>query len=155
LLVFLSQKQTKYKRRGKALKFDKKSKAQAGIPTASLPDIVFMLLIFFMVSTVFKEFRGIPVKLPSARKIEKLPGKRDVAYVYANRAGQVMVDDRFIEMREISKIMYAKRADPLHPLKVVSMKIDERTKMSVVNNIHDELRKADALNVNYSAKKAG
>lgn len=137
------------------MKFEKKNKVQSGIPTASLPDIVFMLLIFFMVSTVFKEFRGIPVRLPEARKLEKLPGKRNVAYIYANNSGQVMIDDRFVEMSEVSQIMYSKRADPLHPLKVVSMRIDQKTKMSVVNSIHEELRKADALNVNYSARTAG
>jgi len=137
------------------LKFEKKNKVATGIPTASLPDIVFMLIIFFMVSTVFKEFRGIPVRLPEARKLEKLPGKRDVAYIYANNSGQVMIDDRFVEMSEVSQIMYAKRADPLHPLKVVSMRIDQKTKMSVVSSIHEELRKADALNVNYSARTAG
>ncbi|MBD3288748.1 biopolymer transporter ExbD [candidate division KSB1 bacterium] len=137
------------------MKFEKKNKVATGIPTASLPDIVFMLIIFFMVSTVFKEFRGIPVRLPEARKLEKLPGKRDVAYIYANNSGQVMIDDRFVEMSEVSQIMYSKRADPLHPLKVVSMRIDQKTKMSVVSSIHEELRKADALNVNYSARTAG
>ncbi|MEE4311188.1 MAG: biopolymer transporter ExbD [candidate division KSB1 bacterium] len=137
------------------MKFEKKSKSETGIPTASLPDIIFMLLIFFMVSTVFKEFRGIPVRLPEARKIEKLPGKRNVAYVYANNRGQVMIDDRFVDMSEIGNIMYSKRADPLHPLKVVSMRIDQKTKMSIVTDIHEELREADALNVNYSAKTAG
>ena len=137
------------------MKFKKKAKVVAEIPSASLPDIVFMLLIFFMVSTVFKEFRGIPVRLPEARKIEKLPGKRDVAYIYANNKGQVMIDDRFVEMNEISGMMYLKRADPLHPLKVVSMRIDQKTKMSIVSSIHEELRKADALNINYSAKSAG
>ncbi len=137
------------------MKFEKKNKVQSGIPTASLPDIVFMLLIFFMVSTVFKEFRGIPVRLPEAKKLEKLPGKRNIAYIYANNSGQVMVDDHFVEMSEVSEIMYSKRADPLHPLKVVSMRIDQKTKMSVVSSIHEELRKADALNVNYSARTAG
>lgn len=137
------------------MKFERKSQNQSGIPTASLPDIIFMLLIFFMVSTVFKEFRGIPVRLPEARKIEKLPGKRNVAYIYANHRGQVMIDDRFVDMTEIGNLMYTKRADPLHPLKVVSMRIDQKTKMSIVTDIHEELRKADALNVNYSAKSAG
>ena len=108
----------------------------------------------FMVSTVFKEFRGIPVRLPNAKQVEKLPGKRDVAYIYANDMGQIMIDDRFVEKAEISTIMYSKRADALNPLRVVSMRIDEKTKMSIVTDIHEELRKADALNVNYSAKTA-
>ena len=44
-----------------------------GIPTASMPDIIFQLLIFFMVSTVLREFQGLKVSLPEASKIEKLP----------------------------------------------------------------------------------
>ena len=87
------------------MKFTKKTKVDASIPTAALPDIIFMLLIFFMVTTVFKEFRGIPIRLPSARQIEKLPGKRNVAYVWADDRGRVSMDDKFVEIIEISGIM--------------------------------------------------
>jgi len=48
--------------------------------------------------------------------------------------------------------MYQKRIDLMHPLRVVSMKIDKNTKMGLVTDIHEELREADALNINYSAK---
>lgn len=133
-------------------KFEKKSKVESGIPTASLPDIVFLLLIFFMVTTVFKEFTGLQVKLPSAKQIEKLPGKRDIAYLWADRAGNISIDDKLVRVKDIRDIMYTKRADPLHPLKAVSMKIDERVTMGVVTDIQEQLRKADALNVNYAAK---
>ncbi|OQX86085.1 hypothetical protein B6D60_06845 [candidate division KSB1 bacterium 4484_87] len=138
------------------MKFTKKSKAEAGIPTASMPDIIFMLLIFFMVTTVFKEFRGIPVRLPAARKIEKLPGKRNVAYIYADDRGRVSIDDKFVEISEISRIMYNKMNDEIAPLRVVSMKIDERANMGFVTKIQEELREAGgaALNVNYSTKTA-
>jgi len=138
------------------LEFKKKSKADSGIPTASMPDIIFMLLIFFMVSTVFKEFRGIPVRLPSARSIEKLPGKRNVAYIWADDRDRVSIDDKFVEIREISGMMYEKSIDELSPLRVVSMKIDERAKMGLITQIHEELREAGgaALQVNYSTKTA-
>ena len=136
------------------MKFESKQKAQSGIPLSSLPDIVFLLLIFFMVSSVFKEFSGIPVRLPQARKIEKLQGKRDIAYLWISRDGQISVDDKFVDLKDISKIMYQKRIDPLHPLKVVSMKIDKDTEMGVVTDVQEELREADALNINYSAKPA-
>ncbi|MFQ5823720.1 MAG: ExbD/TolR family protein [bacterium] len=136
------------------MKFEGKQKAQSGIPLASLPDIVFLLLIFFMVSSVFKEFSGLPIRLPDARKIEKLQGKRDVAYLWVSRDGQISIDDKFVNLRDVSKIMYQKRIDPMHPLKVVSMKIDKETKMGVVTDIHEELRDADALNINYAAKPA-
>ena len=142
------------------MKFKKKSKAEGGIPTASLPDIVFMLLIFFMVSTVFKEFRGIPVRLPSARKIEKLPGKRNVVYLWADDRDRISMDDKFIEIRDISDIMYNKLSDPTKQIRVVSMKIDEQANMGMITRIHEELRDVGgevgsaALNVNYSTKTA-
>ena len=138
------------------MKFKKKSKAEGGIPTASLPDIVFMLLIFFMVSTVFKEFRGIPVRLPSARKIEKLPGKRNVVYLWADDRDRISMDDKFIEIRDISDIMYNKLSDQTKQIRVVSMKIDEQAKMGTITRVHEELREAGgaALNVNYSTKTA-
>jgi len=138
------------------LEFKKKSKAEAGIPTASMPDIIFMLLIFFMVATVFKEFRGIPVRLPAARKIEKLPGKRNVAYIWADDRDRVSIDDTFVEMRDISNLMYDKCNDEFSPLRVVSMKVDERSRMGFITKIHEELREAGgaALNVNYATKTA-
>ena len=138
------------------MEFKKKSKADAGIPTASMPDIIFMLLIFFMVSTVFKEYRGIPVRLPAARKIEKLPGKRNVAYIWADDRNRISIDDKFVEISEISNLMYEKCNDELSPLRVVSMKIDERAKMGFVTKIQEELREAGggALNVNYATKTA-
>ena len=136
------------------MKFESKQKVKAGIPLSSLPDIVFLLLIFFMVSSVFKEFSGIPVNLPEARKIEKLAGKRDVAYMWVSKGGEISIDDRFVSLDDISGLMYKKRIDAMHPLKLVSMKIDRGTEMGLITDIHEELREADALNVNYSAKLA-
>ena len=67
------------------MKFHKKQKSMEGIPTASMPDIVFMLLIFFMVTTVLKKFDGLPLDLPHARKIEKLTTKRHVSYIWVSK----------------------------------------------------------------------
>ncbi len=58
------------------MKFNKKTKISSEIPTASMPDIIFMLLVFFMVTTVLKEYSGLPVNLPKAKRIEKLKSKR-------------------------------------------------------------------------------
>lgn len=130
----------------------KKEKAKPTIPTASMPDIVFMLMIFFMVSAVFKEFRGVPVILPQAKKIEKLRGKRDVGYVWIDRADRVVIDDRPVTMGEVQDLMYMKRADPLSPLRVVSLKIDQEVRMGIVTDVQEELKKADCLNINYATK---
>ncbi len=139
------------------MKFEGKQKAKPGIPLSSLPDIVFLLLIFFMVSSVFKEFSGIPVILPDAKRIEKLAGKRDVAYMWVSKQGDIFVDDRPVSTGQVSTIMLAKARDAKHPLKLVSLKIDKGAEMGIVTDVHEALRNADApgaLNVNYSAKPA-
>ena len=51
------------------MKFRRKSGVESKISTSSLPDIIFMLLIFFMVTTVLREFSGLPVTLPKAETV--------------------------------------------------------------------------------------
>ena len=133
------------------MKFQKKSKVSQEIPTASMPDIVFMLLLFFMVTTVFRQFSGLPVDLPSARKIAKLDAKKNVANIWAALDGQISVDDKIIDKVEnLRHVMNAKVTE--NPYLVTSMKIDKGTSMHVVTDIHQELRIAGALRVNYCAK---
>jgi biopolymer transport protein ExbD len=139
------------------LKFQAKAKVASGIPTASLPDIVFMLLIFFMVSTVLKESEGLNLTLPDAKKIEKLPGKRGVAVIWADLAGNISIDDKLLKVEDIRNIIYAKAVDPLNPMRVVSLKCDQNVEMSMVTDIQEQLRiiGGAALNVNYSSRTAG
>ena len=138
------------------MEFKSKSKATAGIPTASMPDIVFMLLIFFMVSTVFKESEGLKITLPDAKKIEKLPSKRDVAVIWADRANHISIDDKFLDVKDIRGVIYQKIVDELNPMKLVSLRIDKDVEMGRVIDIQEELRivRGAALNVNYSSRTA-
>lgn len=132
------------------VEFKKKGHAKAQIPTAAMPDIVFMLLLFFMVTTVFKEFSGLNVLLPSAKQIEKLPTKRHVSYLWINSEGTISIDDYMVEVSQVALVMYNKRvADPQI---VVSLKIDQNATMGRVSAVQQELREADALRINYSAK---
>jgi biopolymer transport protein ExbD len=133
------------------VKFAKKSKVSQEIPTASMPDIVFMLLLFFMVTTVFRQFSGLPVDLPSARKIEKLDAKKNVANIWASVDGEISVDDKIVEdVKTLRLVMHPKVAE--NPRLITSMKIDRGTAMHFVTDIHQELREAGALRVNYCAK---
>ena len=130
--------------------FKKKEKAATKIPTAAMPDIVFMLLLFFMVTTVFKEFTGLPVDLPSAKQIEKLPTKRHVSYLWIDSKGRISIDDKLVELQQVASLMYAKRIED--PQIVVSLKIDQQAEMGMVSAIHQQLRDASANRINYSAK---
>lgn len=134
------------------MKFNKKSTVDSEVPTSSLPDIVFLLLIFFMVTTVFKEFTGLQVKLPTAKEITKLPGKRDVAHIWADRRGLISIDDKIVEVPEIQGVMWELRSRAINPIRVSSMRIDKKVKMKTVTDIQQQLRKADCLAINYSAK---
>ena len=133
-----------------AIKIEKKTKMKIGIPTASMPDIIFQLLIFFMVSTVLREFQGLKVSLPEASKIEKLPGKRHVTTIWVDRFNNSVIDDVSIKkLTDLRSIVYNKIVDD--PQLIVSLRVDLRADMGVVNDIQQELRKAQALRINYSA----
>ena len=133
------------------MKFERKIKIKTGIPTASLPDIIFMLLIFFMVATVFKQYSGLKVSLPDAELVKKIPGsKRHVVTIWIDRNNQVVCDDYKVEkITNLRNIIYEKRVED--PQIIIAMKIDKETPMGLVNDVQQEMRKANALRVNYSA----
>ena len=132
------------------MKFARKTKLSSEIPTSSMPDIIFMLLIFFMVTTVLREYSGLPVNIPKAEKIEKLKGKRHTAHIWVSKEGLVSINDRLFAVGDVAKIMYDIRVSD--PQVVVSLKADEEAKMGLISSIHEELREADALKLNYSTK---
>ena len=132
------------------MSFKRKNDSRAEIPTSSMPDIIFMLLIFFMMTTVLRTFEGLDVILPQARKIETLEGsKRHVAYVFVSRDGMISIDDKIVKPSDVSKAIYQKRKDDNQL--TVSLRADKEVAMKAISNIHLELRKANALKLNYSA----
>ena len=134
------------------MKVDRKTKLDTEIPTASMPDIIFMLLIFFMVTTVLREYSGLPISLPKAKRIEKLTSKRHTSHIWVSKDGLISIEDKLYAPDGIRHVMYEKRVSD--PQLVISLKADERAKMGLISAIHGELRKADALKLNYSSKTA-
>ena len=134
------------------MKLQRKTKIDSEIPTSSMPDIIFMLLIFFMVTTVLRVYSGLPISLPKAKRIEKLKSKRHTTNIWVSKDGLVSIEDKLYKADGGRHVMYEKRV--ADPQLVVSLKADERSKMGLVSEIHTELRKADALKLNYSSKTA-
>ena len=134
------------------MKLQRKTKVDSEIPTSSMPDIIFMLLIFFMVTTVLRVYSGLPISLPKAKRIEKLKSKRHTTNIWVSKDGLVSIEDKLYKADGVRHVMYEKRV--ADPQLVVSLKADERSKMGLVSEIHTELRKADALKLNYSSKTA-
>ena len=131
------------------MKISRKTLAKNEISTSSMPDIIFMLLIFFMVTTVMREFDGLDVLIPRAKMIEKLESKRHTAYIWVTKDGLISVNDRIISINSLSKTMYEKIASD--PKITVSLKSDENAKMKLITDIHTQLRTANALKLSYSA----
>ena len=145
----------------------KKSGDLPAISTASLPDIVFMLLFFFMVATVMRENTlMIQNSLPVADQIEKLDKKNPISYIYAGKPSRgyekfgtearLQLNDKFADVNEITAFVNAERAalrEELIPFLTISLKVDRDANMGIVGDIKQELRKVNALKINYTTGK--
>ena len=150
-------------------KFRKDSKKDTpGISTASLPDIVFMLLFFFMVTTVMRETPiMVQQSLPQATEIQKLEKKSLVSYIYIGSPvermqgtygtkARIQLNDAFATVDDIPQYITAERTardEKEVPFMTTSIKADQNTKMGIVTDVKQELRKANALKINYSTRK--
>lgn len=150
-------------------KFKKKSGGGTpGISTASLPDIVFMLLFFFMVVTVLRQNTlMIENKLPTANEVEKLDKKDLVMYIYAGKPSEryqaqygtearIQLNDKFADVKDIQAFIQAERdnkREELVPFLTTALKVDGETNMGLVSDIKQELREVNALKINYTTRE--
>jgi len=146
---------------------NKKGGEMPAVNTASLPDIVFMLLFFFMVATVMRQNTlMIENKLPQANQVEKLAKKDLVMYIYAGKPSaqytnfgnqaRVQLNDKFADVTEIRRFIQEERAskrEELIPFLTTSLKVDSETNMGLVSDIKQELRKENALKINYTTRQ--
>lgn len=148
----------------------KKKKAAPGISSGSLPDIVFMILFFFMVATVMREVE-LKIELsnqdlPQASEIRSLEKRSLVSHIYVGRPLQryqdmfgteprIQLDDSFADVSDIYEFILSERAkrDEVEiPFMTTDLKVHVDTRMGIVTDIKQELRKASALKINYSAR---
>lgn len=138
------------------------------ISTASLPDIVFMLLFFFMVSTTLRETEMlVSIKLPQASEVVKLEKKSLVSYIYIGSPARqyqgvfgtdsrIQLNDTFQTLVDIRDFISSERdalSEAERSMLTISLKVDENTRMGIVTDVKQELRKASALKISYSARR--
>lgn len=144
------------------------SKELPAISTASLPDIVFMLLFFFMSTTQMRQNTlKVDVTTPRATEISKLEKKTLVSYIFVGPPiksmqaiygiePQIQLNDTYKKVTDIPDFIEAERQardESEIPQMITSLKVDADTKMGIVNEIKQELRKAAALHISYSSRK--
>jgi biopolymer transport protein ExbD len=144
---------------------EKKSASMPKISTASLPDIVFILLCFFMVSTTMRETTLIvKVRLPEASEVQKLEKKSLVSFIYVGQPiknmygteSRIQLNDQFATIQDIQAFIATEREardEADRRLITTSIKADRDTRMGIVSDIKQELRKSGAFKINYSSRK--
>jgi len=138
------------------------------ISTASLPDIVFMLLFFFMVATTMREVDlNVDVMVPEAKEVTKLEKKDLVSNIYVGvpmrkfqknfgTEPRIQLNDQFATVDDIQAFIASERESRKEELRnklTTSLKVDQYTKMGIVTDIKQELRKASSLKLNYSTRQ--
>ena len=139
------------------------------ISTASLPDVIFMILFFFMVSTSMRDQELlVRYRLPEATEVQKLEKKSLVSYIHIGppslsmqakfgMAPRIQLNDSYRSAKDIGDGVAAER-DKLNEADKASMticlKADEATKMGIITDVKQELRRANALKISYAASKS-
>ena len=146
-----------------------KKKRKGGIPpisTASLPDVIFMILFFFMISTSMREM-DVLVKtvLPNATEVSKLEKKQLVSYIYIGQpmdteqgtAPRIQLNDKFSQPKDILDFVASERdklSEADRQAMTVMIKADKNTRMGMVAEVKMQLRVANALKISYAANKS-
>jgi len=146
-------------------RFRKNTNTLPAVSTASLPDIVFMLLFFFMTVTVMKNTTlKIDNVLPFATEVKKLEKKDRVISIHIGRPNKeleavlgtearIQLDDKFANVADVGPFILAKLAkmpEHIRPYMTVALKVDVKANMGIIDDVKEELRKVGALKINYT-----
>lgn len=148
--------------------FKRRHHDMPGLNMASMPDLIFTVLFFFMIVT---HMRSVPLKVayqvPAGTELTKLTRKSAVTHIYIGKpvtallqkanAGDttcIQLNDKYARMEEIGEFVSQERREML-PEDVqqmtVSIKADRNTDMGTITDVKQMLRRAKAYTVNYSA----
>jgi biopolymer transport protein ExbD len=145
----------------------KRGKALPAISTASLPDIIFILLFFFMVVTVMRDAElKVMVSTPNATELTKLENKSLVNFIYIGRPldrykeiygtkPRIQLGDKISDVFDIPIFLEKHRikvSENQRPGISTSLRVDGNVTMGIVQDVKTELRKSNQLKINYSAK---
>ncbi|MFC1607903.1 ExbD/TolR family protein [Candidatus Latescibacterota bacterium] len=135
----------------KRSKFRSKRRIEHGIPTGTMADISFLLIIFFMVTTVFVVYRGFPVDLPDAERVDRVRSRRNSVNVWIGSSGRIMVDEYDTDLAYVGNIVRNKLVE--NPRVLVLVKSDRNTPYRYISGVIEQLKQAEALRVSFIALK--
>ena len=130
-------------------RFERRHRVSSQIPAVSMGDIAFLLLIFFMATTIFKSEEGIEVRLPQSETGENQK-KDDVLHVWIDQKGRVWLNDRFVTTERLHE--WVVRSTAARPGLVVAFNADERAPYRAVAAVLEELKAANAVHVSFTSE---
>jgi len=125
-----------------------KARAKCEITTASMADIIFNLLLFFMVTSIFKMEEGLPILLPKARSGSDTQ-RQQIVHIWADRGNRISINDKLVLLTSIQAIM-ASRLEENRAM-IVALNVDSRARYKIVSEIMDQLKEANAVNVSFTS----
>lgn len=126
----------------------RKSKAASEIPSSSLADMAFLLLIFFMVSTTFRKEQKRDVTIPEAEATKKMDdARKDVLHVYVERDGRVFINDQLVPIAQVSDMILPLRTE--NPKLLIVLRADVDVPYRYIDAVQKELQEAAAVRVTF------
>ena len=125
----------------------RKAGSGARIPTSSMADIAFLLIVFFMVTTIFKLEQGLAITLPRSIAGEKIPREK-IAHIWIDQTGVLSIDDMVISVRDIEPMVLAKLRE--NPGVIIAFNTDENAPYRAVNEAMERLKLANALRIAFT-----
>ncbi len=132
-----------------ASKKKKVNRAEPEIPTASMADIAFLLIIFFLVTTSFNQETGITLTLPPISEAEEVQVRsKNILNIWVNAAGEVLLADEIVSLQQIEPEV--KRRVLENALLIVSLKTDRDTDYDIFIQVLDKVMKAQAKKISLA-----
>lgn len=139
------------------MKIVRRSRGGAEIPTASMSDIAFLLLLFFMVTTVFVSARGLKdVIVPKAEATERIRLRRNVASVWVNKDGLISIDDKLIPGPDAFAMKIIEKMDANRQRGaelVVLLRVDKNARYGLVDALIEKMRDVKALKLTFATQE--
>ncbi|MEO0082925.1 MAG: biopolymer transporter ExbD [candidate division WOR-3 bacterium] len=125
-------------------------RSEPEIPTASTADIAFLLIIFFMLTTVFRTEFGLKIALPTAEATERIMKRRNVAHIWLDKYNRISINDNLLDINGVISVSRDKLAD--NPDLIMVVRADKESEYGNVNDILEALKEAGALKVTFATE---
>ena len=130
------------------MRFERNQKVSNAVPTSSMADIAFLLLIFFMVTTIFKMEDGLPISLPRVETAQKQKREK-IMHIWIDAGGNIAINDKLVRVIQIGDILVNMLSE--RPDLIIAFNADDRAPYGVVSDVMDQLKEANAIRVSFTS----